>query len=373
MEQVAELQTHLAAAREETRRMSMRCAALETAAHQATLKTQQRESEIFGGETQQAVRKAKSALDAIQHQLDQKSAQLASEIQETSVLKKSARQAQEKTEHLQELLTAESMQGGALRTRIQELEASLKLLQSGAAGADSRLEELSAQTAKLKKSEKDLTAALRTMSQAEKSGKDKALQLERELRTLQELTRLQTLQHQTTQQTTPQELTRTTVAGNDSSLARPAAEEEEGMSARRASVPVGGLMGAAAARALSVAPGPRPQSFSGASPPSSSAAGAGVGVGMEITNAAPFIVKMLVDGGPAQRTKKILIGDTLTEIDGNDISFLHIDLIKAMLVGEPGSQATLKLLHTAEEGDKAEYTVNVVRSLGRLKSKLRLM
>jgi len=108
-------------------------------------------------------------------------------------------------------------------------------------------------------------------------------------------------------------------------------EEDEEMSLGRASMPVGGLMAAAAARGLSVAPGSRPHSFAGAreSPPTSPTTAAGVGVGMEITKKAPFIVKLLVDGvivkllvdgGPAHKTTQIQIGDTLVEINDNDVS-----------------------------------------------------
>jgi len=84
-------------------------------------------------------------------------------------------------------------------------------------------------------------------------------------------------------------------------------------------------MAAAAACGLSVAPGSRPHSFAGAreSPPSSPTTVAGVGVGMEITNNAPFIVKLLVDGGPAHKTNQIQIGDTLVEINDTDVWCLH--------------------------------------------------
>ena len=39
-----------------------------------------------------------------------------------------------------------------------------------------------------------------------------------------------------------------------------------------------------------------------------------------------------IQGGTAERCGKILVGDTLIAIDGNEIASLHIDLIKAMLV-----------------------------------------
>jgi len=44
---------------------------------------------------------------------------------------------------------------------------------------------------------------------------------------------------------------------------------------------------------------------------------------MEITNNAPFIVKLLVDGGPAHKTNQIQIGDTLVEINDTDVWCLH--------------------------------------------------
>jgi len=78
-------------------------------------------------------------------------------------------------------LLLESERVHALSKRVEDLEISLQDLETGSSGADTRLAALTAETMKLRQSEKELTAALRTMSQAEKSAKEKAQQLQRDL------------------------------------------------------------------------------------------------------------------------------------------------------------------------------------------------
>ena len=88
-------------------------------------------------------------------------------------------------------------------------------------------------------------------------------------------------------------------------------------------------------------------------------------------------MKRLVEDGPARASGAIALGDTLMEIDDQDISFLHIDIIKAMLVGEAGSQVKLSLLRSSDDSGNGEagvsYSVKIVRGTQHSKSKLRLM
>ena len=114
----------------------------------------------------------------MQQLLDQKTKQLDAEIQETTCLKTTARAAQEETEQAQKTLLLESERVLALSKRVEDLEILLRDLETGASGADTSLAALTAESMKLRRvPEKELTAALRTMSQAEKSAKEKAHQL----------------------------------------------------------------------------------------------------------------------------------------------------------------------------------------------------
>ena len=170
------------------------------------------------------------------------------------------------------------------------------------------------------------------------------------------------------------------------SLARPEVPmvpPDQDVAPRPASLPTGsgkgGLAGAIASRRMKIelrTTPARPQSVTDISdlrsPPSShDVAGGdseseGVGVGMEITNSAPFVVKMLVEGGAAHKAGKIQPGDILREIDGTDICLLHIHQVKALLLGEAGSTVTLKLA-CAVGRRGGVYVIQVAReSLSRL-------
>ena len=170
------------------------------------------------------------------------------------------------------------------------------------------------------------------------------------------------------------------------SMARPEVPmvpPDQDVAPRPASLPTGsgkgGLAGAIASRRMKIelnATPARPQSVTGIldlRSPHSSHDGAGgdgepegVGVGMEITNSAPFVVKMLVEGGAAHKTGKIQPGDILREIDGMDICLLHIHQVKALLLGEAGSTVTLKLA-CAVGRRGGVYVIQVAReSLSRL-------
>jgi predicted nucleic acid-binding Zn-ribbon protein len=361
LEEVAQLQTLLAAARKETEDVAKRCTDLESAARETILKQQQREADEAAGETQQALARAQGELATLSQQLESKSRHLEEALQETSGIKKAARLAQEETKDLQKKLSTTASEMEALRKRVRDLEAELKKSQN--TGPDTQLQDLKdesermrQETEKQRKSVKELTVALRTMSQAEITAKEEIFSLQTQLETAN--VKMKQLQNSASTATSPTPLR---VASPP-----PAADDEE-LSARRSSMPAGGLMGAAASRSFKIAPGPRPQSFAGgASPPGSPAMG--VGVGMEITSSSPYVVKKLVEAGPAYNCGRICVGDTLSAIDDNEVSLLHIDLVKAMLVGDNGSSVKLTL---EKQSDKSEYNVKVLR--GKQHSKPRFM
>jgi chromosome segregation ATPase len=172
--EVHELQELLAAARKETAGAVKRCASLEVAVQKATAAQKEQQAALVANDSVQSLDKALAEVKSLREVLAAKSAEVdQAKVAHTKELRRMQDDAAVKEKQLlqatQKAVSAET-EVGELRARVLELETSLadlqaKLQASAASSGAREVDSLRAETEKLKTSEKELTVALRTMSQ----------------------------------------------------------------------------------------------------------------------------------------------------------------------------------------------------------------
>lgn len=90
-----------------------------------------------------------------------------------------------------------------------------------------------------------------------------------------------------------------------------------------------------------------------------------VGVGMLVTEKPPHRVGRIVDGGGAQLTGKIKVGDLILTVDGLDCGKMSIAELKARLQGKQNTEVKLLLRRGGGKagGDAEEFEVSMMRGV----------
>lgn len=84
-------------------------------------------------------------------------------------------------------------------------------------------------------------------------------------------------------------------------------------------------------------------SSTGEAPREQPQAQVGVGIVFQADALGALAVKSLAVGGPADKSREIMIGDTLHEIDGINVFQKPLSMLSALILGAPGTTVRLGL------------------------------
>lgn len=86
------------------------------------------------------------------------------------------------------------------------------------------------------------------------------------------------------------------------------------------------------------------------------------GVGIGITDRAPYRVTDIVEGGAAALTGELQINDYIMSVAGVDITNRTFTDVKSLILGEPGTQLTLKVDRRTDDGQHQIFSTIITRS-----------